>query len=145
MEVNPFGPLQLYEAPGAPVELRFSVCPAQSGLLLEAEGAAGMELITTTTKRTGLLHPPTVTVTEYVPEFTSVVLGMEGFCKVEEKPFGPFQLYDEPAAPVADKFRVWPAQIGLLLEAGGAAGVAFTVAVVIPAGPLHPFTVTVTE
>jgi hypothetical protein len=40
---------------------------------------------------------------------------------------------------------VVPAQIGLLLDAVGAAGVGFTVTLTVPATLVQPFTVTVTE
>lgn len=38
-----------------------------------------------------------------------------------------------------------PAQIGELLPAVGAAGVAFTTTFAVPVGLVHPFTVTVSE
>ena len=50
-------------------------------------------------------------------------------------------------APVivdAVRFNVDPAQIGPLLPAVGAAGIALTVAVVVPAALVHPLTVAVT-
>jgi hypothetical protein len=46
---------------------------------------------------------------------------------------------------LAVKFNVEPAQIGELLEAVGAAGVAFIVTTTVPAGPVQPPTVAVTE
>jgi hypothetical protein len=38
-----------------------------------------------------------------------------------------------------------PTQVGLLLDAMGAAGGVFTTTVVVPAGLVHPFSVAVTE
>src|ERR1043166_9596692 len=70
---------------------------------------------------------------------------MEGFCEDDEKLFGPTQLYVAPTIVLAVKFNVEPAQIGELLPAVGAAGVWLTVTVTVPAEPVHPFTVAVTE
>jgi hypothetical protein len=63
-EVNPFGPVHEYEAPATLLAERFSVLPAQMGLLLEAVGAAGIGLTVTATVPAGLVQPATVTVTE---------------------------------------------------------------------------------
>ncbi len=46
---------------------------------------------------------------------------------------------------LAVKFKVEPAQIGELLDAVGAAGTGLTVTETVPAGPVHPATVAVTE
>jgi hypothetical protein len=46
---------------------------------------------------------------------------------------------------VAVNVNVDPTQIGLLLPAVGAAGIGFTVTTTVPAGPVHPLTVAVTE
>ena|ERR1035437_1143008 len=46
---------------------------------------------------------------------------------------------------LAVKLRVAPIHIGLLLPTVGAAGVSFIVTAVVPADPVHPFTVAVTE
>ena len=73
--VNPFGPLHEYEAP--PPEVRERVCPAQTGLVLLAVAIGA--LLTVTTKAAVPEHPPEVfTITEYVPEFAVVTLGIEG-------------------------------------------------------------------
>ena len=61
------------------------------------------------------------------------------------KPFGPVQAYVPPVTSEAVRFNVEPAQIGPLFPAVGAAGIAFTVATVVPATEAHPLTVTVTE
>ena len=45
----------------------------------------------------------------------------------------------------AVRLIVEPTQRGLLLDAVGAAGIALTTTVVVPAGPVHPATVAVTE
>jgi hypothetical protein len=70
---------------------------------------------------------------------------MVGFCVAEEKLFGPVQLYVAPAIVLAVKLSVLPAQIGELLAAVGAPGMGFTVTATVPAGPVHPATVAVTE
>lgn len=41
--------------------------------------------------------------------------------------------------------RVDPAHTGEFDEATGAEGIGFTVTATVPAGPVHPFTVAVTE
>jgi hypothetical protein len=74
-----------------------------------------------------------------------VALAIDGFCRVDVKPFGPVQEYVAPATVEAVRLSVAPAQIGPLLEAVGAAGVALTVAVVVPASDVQPLTVTRTE
>lgn len=68
-----------------------------------------------------------------------------GFCSVEEKPLGPLQAYVAPDMVLAVSVKVVPAQIGELLVAVGATGMAFTVADTVPAGPGQPLTVAVTE
>ena len=92
MEVNPLGPLQLYVAPAIALVVREIVDPAQTGLLLEATGVAGMGLTTTFVVAGELVQPATVAVTEYVPAFAVVAAGIEGFCNAELKEFGPVQL-----------------------------------------------------
>ena len=62
-----------------------------------------------------------------MPVAATVALVIEGFCRVEEKPFGPVQMKDAPGCPVAVRFKVLPAQIGLLLPAVGLPGTGFTV------------------
>ena len=92
-----------------------------------------------------LVQPLTVTVTEYVPVAAVVAAGMEGFCREELKLFGPVHEYVAAATAAVDKFNAAPAQIGPLLVGAGVAGIALTVAVVVPAALVHPFTVAVTE
>ena len=50
-----------------------------------------------------------------------------------------------PPIVFAVKLKVFPTQSGLLLPAVGAAGIGLIVATVVPAGPVHPFSVAVTE
>ena len=54
------------------------------------------------------------------------------------KAFGPVQLYVAPAIALAVKFNVPPKQIGLLLPAVGAAGIGFTITVVVAGELAHP-------
>ena len=70
---------------------------------------------------------------------------MEGFCVVAVNPLGPVQLYSAPGIVLAVKFRAVPVQTGLLLPATGVAGVELMVAATVPAGLVHPLTVTITE
>ena len=90
-DAKPFGPVHAYVAPDTVGVVRFSVLPAQTGLLLDAVGVAGLALTTTLVVPAGEVHPPTVTFTLYVPVAAVGALGMDGFCTVDEKPFGPFQ------------------------------------------------------
>src|SRR5579862_7236762 len=75
---------------------------------------------------------PTVTVTLYVPEAAAVALVIDGFCVAELNPLGPVQLYVAPDIVGALRFNVCPAQIGPLLPAVGALGIALTVIVALP-------------
>jgi hypothetical protein len=127
------------------LEVRFNVWPVQTGLLLPSTGVAGAEFIVTVTVPAGLVHPLTVTVTEYVPAFARVTFGMEGFCEVDVKVFGPVQLYVALGTVLQVKFNVAPIHNGELLPAVGVAGIGFTTTVTVPAGPVQPFTVAVTE
>ena len=74
-----------------------------------------------------------------------VILEIVGFCEAEEKLFGPVHAYVAPDMVAAVKLRVVPTQMGELLPAVGATGVALMVTEVVPAAPVHPATVTVTE
>ena len=71
--------------------VRFKVVPEQTGELLPAMGALGGELMTTVRVEVMLAHPFAieVTATEYVPASDVVTLLTTGFCKAEEKLFGP--------------------------------------------------------
>lgn len=125
--------------------VRFNVAPSQSGPLLPAVGASGIGFTVTDVVPAAPVHPFTVIVTEYVPEAPIVAFDMLGFCTDDVKLPGPVQLYVAPATVLAERFNVDPAQIGELLDAVGAAGVGLTVTLTVPAGPVHPLTVAVTE
>lgn len=58
---------------------------------------------------------------------------------------GPSHTYAAPLTTDADKAMVSPAHTGELLLATGAAGVGFTVIVVVSVDEVQPFTVTDTE
>jgi len=68
------------------------VLPAQIGPLLLAVGGVGAALITAIVVAEAEVQPLTVTVTLYVPDATTVAFGIDGFCRVEVKLFGPVQL-----------------------------------------------------
>ena len=68
-----------------------------------------------------------------------------GFCKEEENPLGPVHAYVAPGMADAVNKRVFPTHKGLLLDATGGDGIGLTVTKIEPAGPVHPFTVAVTE
>jgi hypothetical protein len=67
-----------------------------------------------------------------------------GFWAEEVKLLGPVHAYVAPDTVEAVKFKVAPGQTGPLLPAVGAEGMALTVAAVVPATEVHPFTVAVT-
>src|ERR1043166_9700515 len=91
------------------------------------------------------VQPLTVIVTEYVPASAVVALERVGFCCAEMKPFGPVHAYVAPLTNAVESEMVAPSQYGPPLLAVGVAGVAWTTNVVVPAGEVQPFTVTVTE
>ena len=142
VDENAFGPVQLYVAPATAPVVRLSVPPVQTGLLAEADGAAGIGLTTTATVPAALVQPFTVIVTEYVPASAEVAPGMDGFCNAEVNPFGPVQEYVAPATKFDVRFSVFPSQIGLLLPAVGVAGVGFTVTVVVAGELAQPLLAT---
>lgn len=115
------------------------------GLFDDAVGVAGVELTTTATVPAALVHPATVTVTLYVPAIASVAPGRVGFCNAEEKAAGPVHEYVAPATAGVERLIELPVHTGLLLEADGVAGVGFTTTATVPAGLVHPATVTVNE
>ena len=117
--MNPFGPLQLYAAPGMLDAVKFKLLPSHTAELFDAVGADGIAF-TTTVVLTGTLVHCVVTVTEYNPAFAELTLLMTGFCCEDVKPFGPVQLYVAPAIVDADKLSELPWQTGeLLLITGG--------------------------
>ena len=67
--------------------------PVQIGPLLPAVGAAGNGFTVTEVVAAALLHPAAdVVVAEYVPEAAVVTAPITGFCSVDVKLLGPFQL-----------------------------------------------------
>jgi hypothetical protein len=85
-----------------------------------------------------------VAVTEYVPPAAVVAAVIVGFWLVEEKLLGPVQLKDVPVL-LAPRLMFCPAHIGEFAVAVGAAGIGFTTTATVPAGPVHPAAVAVTE
>lgn len=63
-----------------------------------------------------------------------------------ENVLGPVHEYTAPPMVFAFRLTSFPAQTGFTVtETVGAAGLAVTVTDTIPAGPIHPLTVSVTE
>jgi hypothetical protein len=111
---------------------------------LVAVGVAGIGLISTVVEPAALVHPPTITITLYVPALARVTLAIAGVLNVEVNPFGPVQLYVAPVTVGVERFNVAPVHKGPLLVAVGVAGIGLTTTVVEPAALVHPPTVTVT-
>ena len=133
-ELKLFGPVHAYVAPATVFEVRFNVCPEQTGELLPTVGVAGVGFTVTATVLCALVHPPTVIVSEYVPLAAVVALGMVGSSFVELKLFGPVHAYVAPTTVFAVRFRVFPEHTGVLLPTVGAAGVGFTVTDIVLCG-----------
>ncbi|GAC1589907.1 MAG: hypothetical protein NVS3B19_10180 [Ginsengibacter sp.] len=91
-DVNPFGPIQLYDAPAIRSVERFSVDPSHKGPLFERTGAAGIGLITTLVADDNDAQLLTVATSLYVPAFRALTLVIDGFCNDDVKPPGPLQL-----------------------------------------------------
>ena len=68
---------------------------------------------------------------------------MLGFCVVEVKLLGPLQLMPAPMLDV--RFRVCPAQMGLLLPSTGVAGVVFTTTLTVAVADVQPEATVYTE
>jgi len=145
VELKALGPVQEYVAPVTVGVVKASVPPAQIGPLLAAVGAAGTALTVATVVPARDVQPATVTVTEYVPVASVEAPTIEGFWRAELKALGPVQEYVAPATVGVVRLSVPPAQIGPLLAAVGVAGIALTVATVVPAADVQPATVIVTE
>ena len=92
VELNPFGPVQLYVAPAITLAVRSNVDPEQIALLLPAVGATGLGEIATTVVPCGLVQVPRVATTVYVPAANAVTPVMLGLCVEAAKAFGPDQL-----------------------------------------------------
>ena len=73
-------------APGVAVMV---TVPVPHRALGPAIGATGNAFTVAVVVPAALVQPFTVTVTEYVPVAAVVAAGMEGFCKADEKLFGP--------------------------------------------------------
>jgi hypothetical protein len=147
VDVNPFGPVQLYVPPSTVLAVRFKVVPARIGPLFPAVGAAGKGLTVAVVDPAGEGQPLLlVTVTEYNPLAAVVAPEIDGFCCADTKPLGPVQLYVAPVTVGVVSVKVLPEQIGPLLSAVGVAGIALTVAVVDPGAEVQPLpSVIVTE
>lgn len=91
VEVKLFGPVQAYVAPVTVEAVKFKAPPTQIGVLEEAVGLLGREVMDTVVVPAKLVQLLTVVVTLYVPAEAAVVLAMVGFWEVEVKPFGPVQ------------------------------------------------------
>jgi len=114
--------------------LNNKLSPTQSGPLFPATGVDGIAFTVTDVVPASPVHPFSVAVTEYKPEFAVVALIRTGFCEVEVKLPGPDQLYVAPPTVLAVKLISLPEQIGELLPAVGAAGVGKTDTVTVPSG-----------
>ena len=72
-----------------------------------------------------------------------VTAGIEGFCKAEEKPLGPLQLYVMPGTVEVVSISVEPVQIGVLAVGVGAVSGGVMLTVVIACGETQPAAVIV--
>src|SRR5450830_1522752 len=107
-------------------------------------GVVGTGLTTTVVWPGADIWPPTVAVTLYVPAFAATTPGIVGFWREDVKPFGPIHAYVAPTTVDAVRLTVAPAQYGPLFPAVGAAGIALTVTLIVPAADVQPLTVTLT-
>ena len=78
-DVNPFGPVQLYVAPATVEVLNVNVDPAQIGPSFDAVGVAGIASTVAVVDPAALVHPFTVTNTEYAPLAAVVAFAIDGF------------------------------------------------------------------
>ena len=122
-----------------------SVLPAQTGPLFDAAGAAGVGIIVTTVDAPTNEQPGITGVTVYVPPADKLTFVITGFCKPDENPFGPVQLY-EVAALINEqvRFSVCPSHTGVLLPTTGVWG-ALTMTVILDEPLLQPLSVAITE
>jgi len=127
------------------VAVKLIVLPEQTGELEPAVGAEGVCFTETDVEPAAPGQPLTVAITEYEPESGKEILLTEGFCKVEENPLGPLQLYEALAIVLAVSDNELPVHTGELELAVGAEGVWLTVTETEPALPVHPLTVADTE
>ena len=89
VDVNPPGPVQEYVAPTTVAVLSVKVDPAQIGPLLVGAGVAGIAFTVAVVDPAALVHPFTVTVTEYIPDCAVVAEEIDGFCRLDVNPPGP--------------------------------------------------------
>lgn len=153
-ELKLFGPLHAYDVPPE-TELALSdkFCPAHTGLLLEGEGATGVELIVSVIASDAAGHGPAGSLvtseSETVPETESFGPGAYVAFSVVlfgEKPPSPPDVHVAPVALppiVPDNVYEFPLQIEASAPAFTVAGVfTVTVTVFVPVHPLLvPFTV----
>ena len=78
-EVNPFGPVQEYVAPGTVEAVSVIVAPSGYGPPLPAVGASGVDLTVTSVVAAAVVQLPAVAVTLYVPVADAVTLPIVGF------------------------------------------------------------------
>jgi len=93
LAVKPLGPVQAYVAPATKFEIRLMVLPAHTvegkAFTLGVPGAEATVTVDVTT--CGAAQEPILTTKLYTPLAAAVADAMEGFCKAEEKLFGPVQ------------------------------------------------------
>jgi hypothetical protein len=142
--VNADGPVHAYVAPVTVGVVNEMVEPVHTGVDAVAVGVAGVGLTTTVAVPIPEVHPPTVTVTLYVPAIAAVAAGRVGFCVVLVYADGPVQEYVAPVTVGVVNVIVEPLHTGVDAVTVGVAGVGFTTTVAVPAAEVHPPTVTVT-
>ena len=119
--------------------------PEHNGEFADDIGATGIKLTTTFCMAAALVHPLTVTVTEYVPLWAKLLFAMVGFCEEELNPFGPLHAYAAPPMLEAVSEIFDPSHNGLLLPVVGDAGIELTTMLMLPGELVQPFPVAVTE
>jgi hypothetical protein len=117
----------------------------------QLDGSVALELPITGTGFTITLvvllekQVPKLAMTLYVPLAAVVMFERLGLGNVLVKPLGPVQLYATPEVLLlAERFKVPPAQRGLLLVMIGCTGVGFTVTEVVAEAELQPFCIDLT-
>ena len=137
-----FGPDHLYVVAETKEEVNVILAPAQIGEVPDTAGVRGALLTVTVVDEGRLIQPLALAVTEYTPAFRAVTFEIEGFCKVDVKPFGPTQLKLYPADIAAVRFNVVPEQTGLFEDAMGEGGIALMITLVDAMGLTQLLTVT---
>lgn len=118
--------------------------PEHNGEFADDIGATGINLTITFCAAAALVHPLTVTVTEYAPLWAKLLFAMVGFCEEELNPFGPLHAYAAPPMLEAVSEIFDPSHNGLLLPVVGDGGIGLTTTIAFPVGLVQPFTVAVT-